>query len=58
MNGESRNSASLRSRRIFLARTILLTIAVVFLLLGNANGGRADVLAKAIAICSECIGLG
>lgn len=58
MNTESENAAAIRSRRIFLARTVLLTMAVVFLLLGNANGGRADVLAKAIAICSECIGLG
>ncbi len=53
-----KDTAALRSRRIFIARTVLLAAAVVMLLLGNANGGRFDVLAKAIAICSECIGLG
>ena len=32
--------------------------AIVFIAIGVANGGMADVLNKAIKICTECIGLG
>ena len=32
--------------------------ALVLIVLGVLNGGARDVLAKAIKICSECIGLG
>ena len=32
--------------------------AVVFIVIGIANGGMAEVLNKAINICTECIGLG
>lgn len=40
------------------ARIALVGCAVVFIILGIANGGMADVLIKAINICTECIGLG
>ena len=33
-------------------------VAVALIIAGIANGGMADVLAKAINICTECIGLG
>lgn len=33
-------------------------VAVVLIVLGVLNGGMADVLGKAIRICTECIGLG
>lgn len=33
-------------------------VGVAFVALGIANGGMADVLAKAIEICTQCIGLG
>jgi hypothetical protein len=36
----------------------LFCIGVLLVVLGAANGGAADVLAKAVKICSECIGLG
>ncbi len=36
----------------------ILTVAVVFVILGCLWGGARDVLTKAINICSECIGLG
>lgn len=36
----------------------IIAIAVVLLVLGILNGGMADVLDKAINICTECIGLG
>lgn len=36
----------------------LLCAALVLVVLGVVNGGARDVLAKAVKICSECIGLG
>ena len=36
----------------------LFLLAAVLIVLGVCNGGAADVLAKAVRICSECIGLG
>ena len=37
---------------------VLFCISILFIVLGIVNGGLLDVLAKAIKICSECIGLG
>ena len=39
-------------------RGVILAVAVIFIILGISNGGMADVLGKAIRICTECIGLG
>ncbi len=39
-------------------RLVLIGLALLFILLGVMNGGARDVLYKAIAICTECIGLG
>lgn len=39
-------------------RAIILAVAVIFIILGISNGGMADVLGKAIRLCTECIGLG
>ena len=39
-------------------RIALVGCAVLFIALGIVNGGMADVLNKAIKICTECIGLG
>ena len=36
----------------------LLVVAVVLIIFGALHGGMADVLGKAINICTECIGLG
>lgn len=36
----------------------LIFAAVCLIALGVVNGGAQDVLAKAVNICSECIGLG
>ena len=36
----------------------LLVVAVVLIVMGILHGGMADVLGKAINICTECIGLG
>ena len=35
----------------------LFCAALVLIILGIYNGGALDVLAKAVRICSECIGL-
>lgn len=39
-------------------RISLLACGIVFVVVGILNGGMADVLKKAIKICTECIGLG
>ena len=36
----------------------LLCVSITLIILGILNGGALDVLAKAVRICSECIGLG
>ena len=39
-------------------RFLIIALAFVLIVLGIFNGGAEDVLKKAIAICTECIGLG
>ena len=39
-------------------RVAIAAVALVFIVIGIFNGGMADVLYKAINICTECIGLG
>ena len=39
-------------------RLVLFAAAAALIALGVGNGGAADVLAKAVRICAECIGLG
>ena len=46
------NQEIIKTRRICLVTALLLILAGVF------NGSMADVLAKASAVCTECIGLG
>ena len=41
-----------------ILRWVFLAVAVVFLVWGYCIGGTADVLTKAINICTECVGLG
>jgi len=43
---------------LIAVRSTILIVAVGLMILGIATGGLADVLAKAINICTECIGLG
>lgn len=43
---------------IVIARWAVLSIAVAILVYGYIAGGTADVLTKAINICTECVGLG
>lgn len=41
-----------------ITRGVIISASAVLIILGIMNGGMADVLAKAIKICTECIGLG
>ena len=41
-----------------IIRISIVAVALIFIVLGILNGGMADVLSKAINICTECIGLG
>lgn len=45
-------------RFVWGVRGAILVVGIVFIVLGIFNGGMADVLGKAIRICTECIGLG
>lgn len=47
-----------RTKLVWGIRVAVLLVAIVSIVLGIANGGMADVLSKAINICTECIGLG
>ena len=48
----------LNETAMLVIKTVIFVTACVFILLGVLNGGMADVLAKAVKICTECIGLG
>lgn len=53
------SSQNEQNEKILLgARLTILVLAVAFIVIGTFNGGMADVLQKAINICTECIGLG
>lgn len=43
---------------LVILRAAMAVIAAVLILVGIFNGGMKDVLDKAVAICTECIGLG
>lgn len=43
---------------VSIVRYAIFVVAVAFIVVGICNGTAADVLAKAAAICTECIGLG
>ena len=45
-------------RFVWGVRGAILVVGIVCIVLGVCNGGMADVLGKAIRICTECIGLG
>lgn len=45
-------------RVLLISRLAILALALVFVGVGILNGGMADVLGKAVRICTECIGLG
>ena len=46
------------AREVLLPRLALLGLALALLILGVAGDGAAGVIAKAVNVCSECVGLG
>ena len=52
------NVSSKSTNRILVVRIAILVVAAAILVYGYCSGGTADVLTKAINICTECIGLG
>lgn len=55
---EAKQAAFDRPLVLLIVRLAVLAAAIALIAWGIANGGMGDVLAKAIAICTECIGLG
>lgn len=43
---------------VWVLRGSIVVVAVAFVVVGIINGGMNDVFTKAVAICTECIGLG
>ena len=54
---DGRNDASAQKRRYILL-ACLTVVSLALIVAGRMAGGAADVLTKAINICTECIGLG
>ena len=54
------NTTKIKSndKKILITKIIIATVAVALLIFGAVTGGFADVLTKAVNICTECIGLG
>ena len=48
----------MRMRSAVLLRLGVLALALVFLAVGLRRGEQLEVLAKAVRICLECIGIG
>lgn len=51
-------AAQKKTNTLLIVRCAVLAVAVCFIVLGIFNGGMKDVFDKAVAICTECIGLG
>jgi hypothetical protein len=47
-----------KTNTLLVVRCAVLALAIGFIALGIFNGGMKDVFDKAVAICTECIGLG
>lgn len=46
------------NRSASIARIAILAVGVLLVILGARNDGTADILTKAVNICTECVGLG
>lgn len=55
---EMPNEVDKRENYFLIARYLIVGAAIALIILGITNGGMADVLGKAVKICTECIGLG
>ena len=45
-------------KALLFARCAVVAVAVIFIVVGVCAGGVEAIIAKAVAICTECIGLG
>ena len=45
-------------KKLVVLRNVLLVVGIAILVFGYFTGGTADVLTKAVNICTECVGLG
>lgn len=54
----SNSTTAVKPFPLLIPRCILLFTSIILLVYGLLNGGTADVLVKAINICTECVGLG
>lgn len=62
-SGDGSNNANAEVKRsafpkLYVVRGVMLAVGVTFVVVGVLNGSASEVLAKAIKICTECIGLG
>ena len=55
---EEKKDCKCNKKQVILARIIILVIALGLLTVGIIGDGMADVIDKAVNICTECIGLG
>lgn len=55
---EASTSSIVADKGVVIARYVILALGVALLIYGFITGGTADVLTKAVNICTECIGLG
>ena len=54
----NKEETPVEDKKAITSRNVILVVAVALILVGLVNGGTIAVLAKAINICTECIGLG
>lgn len=54
------NTTEIKSsdKKVLIVKIVIATVAVGIIIFGAVTGGFADVLTKAVNICTECIGLG
>ncbi len=45
-------------KKLYIVKVVIIIVAITALIFGALAGGFADVLTKAVNICTECIGLG
>lgn len=53
-----KNMKETKSNKLNILRSIIFVLALCLIISGIINGSADDVLAKAVRICMECIGLG
>lgn len=57
-NFNQKSEPILDLKKSLIIKVVIITVAIISLIFGLLIGGFADVLTKAVNICTECIGLG